>query len=106
MGEGLPVSEVCRKYDISVTSFDNWQKILFEGTAQLFDRKPNAANVRRPSRCMAPGGTYYRCAEARRLKSSAFGLQRASAAEPVALIVRTETSDTDRFLVDKPVSPR
>ena len=45
--EGLPVSEVCRKYDISVTNFYNWQKILFEGAAQLFDRKPNAANVRR-----------------------------------------------------------
>jgi transposase-like protein len=27
--EGLPVSEVCRKYDISVTNFYNWQKILF-----------------------------------------------------------------------------
>jgi transposase-like protein len=45
--EGLPVSEVCRKYDISVTNFYNWQKILFEGAAQLIDRKPNAANVRR-----------------------------------------------------------
>jgi len=45
--EGLPVSEVCRKYDSSVTNFYSWQKILFEGAAQLFDRKPNAANVRR-----------------------------------------------------------
>jgi hypothetical protein len=41
------VSPAGRKYDISVTNFYNWQKILFEGAAQLFDRKPNAANVRR-----------------------------------------------------------
>ncbi|MFM8479311.1 MAG: hypothetical protein ACKOEO_26275, partial [Planctomycetaceae bacterium] len=44
---GLPVSEVCRTYDVSVTNFYHWQKILFEGAAQLFDRKPNASNVRR-----------------------------------------------------------
>jgi len=45
--EGLPVSEICRKDDISVTNFRNSQKILFEEATQLFDRKPNAANVRR-----------------------------------------------------------
>jgi transposase-like protein len=44
---GHAVSGVCRKYDISVPRFYNWQKILFERAAQLFDRKPNAANVRR-----------------------------------------------------------
>ncbi|MFM7059232.1 MAG: transposase, partial [Planctomycetota bacterium] len=42
--EGLPVSEVCRKYDISVTNVCNWQRILFKGGVQLFVRKPNAAN--------------------------------------------------------------
>ena len=30
-----------------MTSFYNWPKILFERAVQLFDRKPNAANVRR-----------------------------------------------------------
>jgi hypothetical protein len=30
-----------------VTNFYNWQKILFERAAQLFDREPNAASVRR-----------------------------------------------------------
>ncbi len=45
--ENVPVSEVCKKHGISVVNFYNWQKILFEEGATLFERKPNAANVRR-----------------------------------------------------------
>ena len=45
--EAVPVSQLCDKHGISVTNFYNWQKILFENAASLFDRKPNAANLRR-----------------------------------------------------------
>jgi transposase-like protein len=45
--ENVPVSEVCKKHGISVVNFYNWQKILFEEGASLFERKPNASNVRR-----------------------------------------------------------
>jgi transposase-like protein len=44
--ENVPVSEVCKKHGISVVNFYNWQKILFEEGASLFERKPNASNVR------------------------------------------------------------
>lgn len=45
--DGLPVAEVCQKYHISVADFHHWQRIFFEGAAQLFERRPNASNVRR-----------------------------------------------------------
>jgi transposase-like protein len=45
--ENVPVSEVCKKYGISVVNFYNWQKILFEEGAALFERKPNASSSRR-----------------------------------------------------------
>ena len=45
--ENVPVSEVCKTHGISVVNFYNWQKILFEEGAALFERKPNASNVRR-----------------------------------------------------------
>ena len=45
--EGVPVSQVCDNHVISVTNFYNWQKILFENAASLFERKANAANLRR-----------------------------------------------------------
>ncbi len=45
--ENVPVSEVCKKHGISVVNFYNWQKILIEEGATLFERKPNASNVRR-----------------------------------------------------------
>jgi transposase-like protein len=45
--ENVPVSEVCKKHDISVANFYNWQRILFEEGATLFEQKPNASNVRR-----------------------------------------------------------
>jgi len=45
--EKVPVSQVCDRHGISVTNFYNWQKVLFENAAGLFDRKPNAANARR-----------------------------------------------------------
>ena len=45
--EGVPVSEVCQQHGIIVTNFCNWRKIHFEGTEELFARKPNASHVRR-----------------------------------------------------------
>jgi transposase len=45
--ENVPVSEVCKKHGISVVNFYNWEKILFEEGSTLFERKPNASNVRR-----------------------------------------------------------
>ena len=67
--EGLPVSEVCRKYDISVTNFYNWQKILFEGAAQLFDRKPNASNVRRQEAAAEKKSRHWRRSSFKRTRS-------------------------------------
>jgi transposase len=45
--ENVPISEVCKKHGISVVNFYNWQKILFEEGATIFERKPNASNIRR-----------------------------------------------------------
>lgn len=45
--EKVPVSEVCEKHGVSVVNYYNWQKQLFENAAAAFERKPNAANVRR-----------------------------------------------------------
>lgn len=45
--EKAPVSQVCEKHGVSVVNFYNWQKQLFEDGASVFERKPNAANVRR-----------------------------------------------------------
>jgi hypothetical protein len=36
-----------QKHGISAVNFYKWQKILFEEGASLFERKPNASNVRR-----------------------------------------------------------
>ncbi len=41
------MAEVCQKYHISVADFHHWQRIFFAGVAQLFERRPNASNVRR-----------------------------------------------------------
>jgi transposase-like protein len=38
--EGKAVSEVCSKAGIHPTVFYRWQKTLFEGGAEVFDRKP------------------------------------------------------------------
>lgn len=45
--DGLPIIEVCCKYRISAPTFSQWLLVLFENSDQLFERKPNAANVRR-----------------------------------------------------------
>ena len=45
--EKVPVSQVCDKHGVSVVNFYNWQKQFFENGAAAFERKPNAANVRR-----------------------------------------------------------
>jgi transposase-like protein len=45
--ENVPVSEDCKTHGISVVNFYNWQKILFEKGAALFERKPNASSSRR-----------------------------------------------------------
>ena len=45
--EKVPVSQVCDKHGVSVINFYNWQKQLFEDGARVFERKPNAANIRR-----------------------------------------------------------
>ncbi|MFM7056621.1 MAG: transposase [Planctomycetota bacterium] len=49
----LPVSEVCRQYDISESTFAEWQRRLFEGGAELFGRRPNSSNVRRQEAAVA-----------------------------------------------------
>lgn len=45
--EKVPVSDLCDKHGISPVNYYNWQKLFFEQGATLFERKPNAANVRR-----------------------------------------------------------
>lgn len=35
--EGVPVSELCDKYDIQPSVFYRWQKLLFEQGQQVFD---------------------------------------------------------------------
>jgi transposase-like protein len=45
--ESVPVSDLCEKHGISPTNFYNWQKLLFENGAGAFERKANAANMRR-----------------------------------------------------------
>ena len=45
--EKVPVSQVCDMHGVSVVNFYNWQKQFFENGAAAFERKPNAANVKR-----------------------------------------------------------
>jgi transposase-like protein len=45
--EGVPVSALVDKYKIHAVQFYQWQKLLFEQGAVVFERKPNAHNVRR-----------------------------------------------------------
>lgn len=45
--EGVPVSDLCDKYQIHATQFYAWQKQLFENGATAFERKTNAANAKR-----------------------------------------------------------
>lgn len=45
--EGVPVSALVDKHKIHAVQFYQWQKLLFEQGAVVFERKPNAHNVRR-----------------------------------------------------------
>ena len=45
--ESVPVSDLCDEFGIHATQFYSWQKQLFEGAAQVFERRPNKANQRR-----------------------------------------------------------
>jgi transposase-like protein len=45
--ENVPVSDLCDEFGIHATQFYSWQKQLFEGAAQVFERRPNKANRRR-----------------------------------------------------------
>lgn len=42
--EGEPISEVCKTEDISPNQFYQWQKLLFEDGAKLFDAKKTRAS--------------------------------------------------------------
>ena len=44
--EGVPVSDLSDELGIHATQY-YWQKQLFEGAAQAFERRPNKSNVRR-----------------------------------------------------------
>ena len=45
--EGIPVSALVDKHKIHAVQFYQWQKLLFEEGAVVFERKPNSHNVRR-----------------------------------------------------------
>jgi transposase len=45
--EGIPVSALVDKHKIHAVQFYQWQKLLFEQGAVVFERKPNAHNMRR-----------------------------------------------------------
>ncbi len=45
--ENVPVSDLCDEYQIHATQYYAWQKQLFEGAGQVFQRRPNRANERR-----------------------------------------------------------
>jgi len=45
--EHVPVSDLCDEFGIHATQFYAWQKQLFEGAAEIFQRQPNHANRKR-----------------------------------------------------------
>ena len=45
--ENVPVSDLCDKFGIHTTQYYAWQKQLFEGAAQVFERQPNNASRNR-----------------------------------------------------------
>ena len=45
--ENVPVSDLCDELGIHATQYYAWQKQLFEGAGQAFERRPNKANQRR-----------------------------------------------------------
>ena len=44
---GVPVSALVDKHKIHAVQFYQWQKLLFEEGAVVFERKPNGHNVKR-----------------------------------------------------------
>ena len=45
--ENVPVSDLCDEFSIHTTQYYAWQKQLFEGAAQVFERQPNNASRNR-----------------------------------------------------------
>ena len=45
--ESVPVSDLCDEFGIHATQYYAWQKQLFEGASQTFERRPNKANRKR-----------------------------------------------------------
>ena len=45
--DNVPVSDLCDEFDIHTTQYYAWQKQLFEGSAQVFERQPNNASRNR-----------------------------------------------------------
>lgn len=45
--ENVPVSDLCDEFGIHTTQYYAWQKQLFEGAAQVFERQPNNASRNR-----------------------------------------------------------
>jgi transposase-like protein len=45
--ENVPISDLCDELGIHATQYYTWQKQMFEGAAQAFERRPNKANRRR-----------------------------------------------------------
>jgi transposase len=45
--ENVPVSDLCDEFGIHATQYYNWQKQLFEGASQAFERLPNMSNEKR-----------------------------------------------------------
>ena len=51
--ENVPVSDLCDEFGIHTTQYYAWQKQLFEGAAQVFERQPNKANQNRQQEAQA-----------------------------------------------------
>ncbi len=45
--ENVAVSDLCDEFGIHATQYYTWQKQLFEGAAQAFERRPNKSNQKR-----------------------------------------------------------
>ena len=51
--ENVPVSDLCDEFGIHTTQYYAWQKQLFEGAAQIFERQANKANRNRQHEAQA-----------------------------------------------------
>jgi transposase-like protein len=45
--EKVPISDLCDEFQVHPTQVYTWQRQLFENAAELLERRPNKANVRR-----------------------------------------------------------